>query len=129
MYSHTLTLSPYHSLTHTHAHSLFQGANNINLLMPNGQFGTRHQGGKDAASPRYIFTNLSPITRYIFPEIDDNLFEVKNENIYMSKRASMFSELCAWCRGTVILGSSLVVSKTFNFFSFFSLWGRERYRD
>lgn len=36
----------------------FVGSNNINLLMPNGQFGTRLQGGKDAASPRYIFTML-----------------------------------------------------------------------
>ena len=36
----------------------FVGSNNINLLMPVGQFGTRLQGGKDAASPRYIFTML-----------------------------------------------------------------------
>ena len=34
----------------------FVGSNNINLLMPNGQFGTRVAGGKDAASARYIFT-------------------------------------------------------------------------
>ena len=36
----------------------YVGSNNINLLMPNGQFGTRMQGGKDAASARYIFTML-----------------------------------------------------------------------
>lgn len=36
----------------------FVGSNNINLLLPIGQFGTRLQGGKDAASPRYIFTML-----------------------------------------------------------------------
>lgn len=36
----------------------FVGSNNINLLLPIGQFGTRLTGGKDAASPRYIFTNL-----------------------------------------------------------------------
>lgn len=36
----------------------FVGSNNINLLMPNGQFGSRLTGGKDAASPRYIFTML-----------------------------------------------------------------------
>lgn len=36
----------------------FVGSNNINLLQPNGQFGTRLSGGKDAASPRYIFTQL-----------------------------------------------------------------------
>lgn len=36
----------------------FVGSNNINLLLPIGQFGTRLQGGKDSASPRYIFTKL-----------------------------------------------------------------------
>lgn len=36
----------------------FVGSNNINLLQPIGQFGTRLHGGKDAASPRYIFTML-----------------------------------------------------------------------
>lgn len=36
----------------------FVGTNNINLLQPRGQFGTRLVGGKDAASPRYIYTKL-----------------------------------------------------------------------
>lgn len=49
----------------------YVGSNNINLLVPNGQFGTRLQGGKDSASERYIFTQLNPITRCIFPEADD----------------------------------------------------------
>ena len=40
----------------------FVGSNNLNLLQPLGQFGTRLHGGKDAASPRYIFTML----RYSF---------------------------------------------------------------
>ncbi|RWS16275.1 DNA topoisomerase 2-beta-like protein [Dinothrombium tinctorium] len=52
----------------------FVGSNNINLLMPNGQFGTRLQGGKDAASPRYIFTMLSPLARKIFVTLDDPLY-------------------------------------------------------
>lgn len=51
----------------------FVGSNNINLLIPSGQFGTRLDGGSDAASPRYIFTHLSPIARYLFPEGDDAL--------------------------------------------------------
>lgn len=38
-----------------------------------GQFGTRLQGGKDSASPRYIFTQLSPLARHIFNEADDAL--------------------------------------------------------
>jgi DNA topoisomerase II len=48
----------------------FTGANNISLFMPNGQFGTRLQGGKDSASERYIFTQLSNITKCIFPASD-----------------------------------------------------------
>ena len=53
----------------------FVGSNNIHLLMPNGQFGTRLKGGKDSASPRYIFTALNPITRAIFPQEDDNVLK------------------------------------------------------
>jgi len=57
----------------------FVGANNINLLEPRGQFGTRLQGGKDAASARYIFTCLAPAARVIFPVADDNVLEFLNE--------------------------------------------------
>lgn len=49
---------------------IFVGANNMNLLQPNGQFGTRIQGGDDAASPRYIHTMLSVLARKIFREED-----------------------------------------------------------
>ena len=49
----------------------FVGANNINLLMPKGQFGSRLQGGKDAASPRYIFTQLEHIVDKIFRKEDN----------------------------------------------------------
>jgi DNA topoisomerase-2 len=53
----------------------YVGSNNINLLVPSGQFGTRLAGGEDAASPRYIFTHLSPVARYLFPEEDDILLQ------------------------------------------------------
>lgn len=79
----------------------FIGSNNINLLYPAGQFGTRlmvrsplasplllpppshvlmTQGGKDAASPRYIFTRLNKITRYLFREEDDALLSYKEDD-------------------------------------------------
>ena len=58
----------------------FIGSNNLNLLEPNGQFGTRIQGGKDAASPRYIFTTLAPVTRTIFHRDDDPLLAYQNED-------------------------------------------------
>lgn len=51
----------------------YVGSNNINLLEPRGQFGTRLQGGKDCASARYIFTLMSPLTRLIFHPADDPL--------------------------------------------------------
>ena len=44
----------------------YTGSNNINLLDPIGQFGTRIMGGKDSAQPRYIHTKLMPITNMIF---------------------------------------------------------------
>jgi DNA topoisomerase-2 len=53
----------------------YVGSNNINLLLPNGQFGTRLQGGKDSASERYIFTQLNQITRYIYRKEDDPVLE------------------------------------------------------
>jgi DNA topoisomerase-2 len=58
----------------------FVGSNNINLFMPNGQFGTRLQGGKDSASERYIFTQLSKITRTLFPAADDNVLQYLNDD-------------------------------------------------
>ena len=53
----------------------FVGSNNINLFLPNGQFGTRLAGGKDSASERYIFTALSKMTRLIFSEQDDKILK------------------------------------------------------
>ena len=58
----------------------FVGSNNINLLQPNGQFGTRLQGGKDSASERYIFTQLSKITRAIFREEDDPILNYLDDD-------------------------------------------------
>ncbi|XP_042332431.1 LOW QUALITY PROTEIN: DNA topoisomerase 2-alpha [Sceloporus undulatus] len=53
----------------------FVGSNNLNLLQPIGQFGTRLHGGKDSASPRYIFTMLSPLARLAFPAVDDSVLK------------------------------------------------------
>ncbi|ESQ54348.1 hypothetical protein EUTSA_v10024219mg [Eutrema salsugineum] len=58
----------------------YVGSNNINLLQPIGQYGTRTAGGKDAASARYIFTKLSPATRVLFPKDDDVLLNYLNED-------------------------------------------------
>ena len=58
----------------------FVGSNNINLLQPQGQFGSRLQGGDDSASERYIFTLLNPLTRYIFPDLDDSILNYLNDD-------------------------------------------------
>ncbi len=58
----------------------YVGSNNINLLEPNGQFGTRLHGGDDSASERYIFTQLNPLTRYVFPEVDDSILTYLNDD-------------------------------------------------
>ena len=57
----------------------FVASNNINLLLPIGQFGSRVMGGKEAASARYIFTSLSPVTRTLYPEADDSVLEYLDE--------------------------------------------------
>jgi DNA topoisomerase-2 len=49
----------------------FVGTNNINLMQPIGQFGTRIQGGSDSASPRYIHTLLTEMARKIFRQEDN----------------------------------------------------------
>lgn len=61
--------------TITHMASCFVGGNNVPLLAREGMMGSRLQGGKDAASPRYIFTKLEKITRCLFPEEDDILLK------------------------------------------------------
>jgi len=58
----------------------YVGSNNINLLLPKGQFGTRLQGGKDSASERYIFTELNKITRLLIPELDDKVLNYMDDD-------------------------------------------------
>jgi DNA topoisomerase-2 len=51
----------------------FVGSNNVNLLVPNGQFGSRLMGGQDAAQPRYIHTQLEPIVDSMFKKEDSSI--------------------------------------------------------
>jgi DNA topoisomerase II len=61
----------------------YVGSNNINMLSPKGQFGTRLQGGKDHASERYIFTALEPIARKLFSPIDDAILDYQDDDGYI----------------------------------------------
>lgn len=49
----------------------YVGSNNMNMLVPCGQFGTRLMGGKDASQTRYIFTKLAPEARKVFEITDE----------------------------------------------------------
>ena len=58
----------------------FVGSNNVNLLKPVGQFGSRLMGGKDAASPRYIHTYLEDIVSTMFRKEDAALLKYINDD-------------------------------------------------
>jgi DNA topoisomerase-2 len=58
----------------------FMGGNNLPWLVPQGQFGTRIQGGKDAASPRYIHTFLQPRVRTLVPAADFEVLKYRDDD-------------------------------------------------
>ena len=58
----------------------YVGSNNINILYPSGQFGTRLLGGKDKASARYIHTYLEKLTKYIFRAEDEPILNYLNDD-------------------------------------------------
>lgn len=58
----------------------FVGSNNLNILVPHGGFGSRAAGGKDAAAARYIFTELSAITKKVFNPVDNPLLNYLQES-------------------------------------------------
>ena len=58
----------------------FTGSNNMNLLEPVGQFGTRLLGGKDSSSPRYIFTHLSKNFKELFNSDDLDLLDYLDDD-------------------------------------------------
>lgn len=58
----------------------FVGSNNINLLVPIGQFGSRLLGGKDSASPRYIHTHLEPIVESLFRKEDSAILKYQEDD-------------------------------------------------
>ena len=61
----------------------YVGSSNINYLKPNGQFGSRLNAGKDAASPRYIFIELEDITSIIFNKEDSKILNYLNDDGFM----------------------------------------------
>ena len=68
----------------------FVGANNINLLAPIGQYGSRLLGGKDAASPRYIFTQLEHIVEKIYRKEDNCILNYLEDDGMMVEPESYY---------------------------------------
>ena len=58
----------------------FVGSNNIPWLVPQGQFGTRLQGGNDSASPRYIHTYLQPHISHLVPSDDFDVLTYRDDD-------------------------------------------------
>jgi len=58
----------------------FVGSNNMAWLVPQGQFGTRLQGGKDSASPRYIHTYLQPYVSQLVPSDDFDVLKYRDDD-------------------------------------------------
>lgn len=58
----------------------YMGSNNIAWLVPQGQFGTRLEGGSDSAAPRYIFTHLQPYIKHLVPSDDLPLMNYRDDD-------------------------------------------------
>jgi DNA topoisomerase-2 len=58
----------------------YVGSNNLAWLVPQGQFGTRLQGGNDAASPRYIHTYLQPYISSLVPADDLDCLKYRDDD-------------------------------------------------
>jgi DNA topoisomerase II len=58
----------------------FVSSGNAQVLFPSGQFGTRNEGGADAASSRYIFTYLKDWVRVMYNEYDSAILEYNTDD-------------------------------------------------
>jgi DNA topoisomerase-2 len=58
----------------------FVGSNNMNYLYPDGLFGSREEGGKDASAGRYIFTKLEWWFPIVFKKEDMDLLTFREED-------------------------------------------------
>lgn len=58
----------------------FVGSNNLPLLAANGQFGSRLANGRDAASARYIYTEMLPAAHALFPAADEPVLARRNDD-------------------------------------------------
>ena len=71
----------------------YPGSNNMNLLEPCGQFGSRLMSGSDSASPRYIFTKMNDNTKYLFPRDTLEILEYKTEEGHLIEPIRFYPSL------------------------------------
>ena len=72
----------------------FVGSNNINLLLPKGQLGSRLEGGADAASPRYSFVQMSPITSALFVDHDNAVLKYTEDEGQVTEPVHYCPTIC-----------------------------------
>lgn len=58
----------------------YVGSNNLNLLYPDGQFGSRRLNGNDASADRYIHTRLEECVKYVFDSRDNELLQYNTDD-------------------------------------------------
>ena len=61
------------------------GSNNINLLDPNGQFGSRKEGGKDASAARYVSIHNLHVCACMCMYVHVLLAQLTNGLAYLNK--------------------------------------------
>ncbi len=87
----------------------FVGSNNLNLLVPIGNFGHRKLGGKEAASPRYIFTKLNEVTSKLFRKEDEPIL-----NYIIEEGRSIEPDVYAPILPTILINGSLGIGTGFS---------------
>ena len=74
----------------------YVGANNVPLLVADGNFGSRYKNGADGAAPRYISTKLQDVTRKIF-RLEDDEFVASSKTWSVDKEPEHLYPIVPMC--------------------------------
>jgi DNA topoisomerase-2 len=69
------------------------GANNVNILQPEGQFGSRIQNGADHASERYTFSFMNALGQILIRTDDDGVLEYNIDDDGRQIEAKLFGPI------------------------------------
>ena len=87
----------------------FVGSNNVNLLVPIGNFGHRKMGGKESASPRYIFTKINEVTSKLFRKEDEPIL-----NYIVEEGRQIEPDVYAPIMPTILINGSIGIGTGFS---------------